>query len=458
MTTDEEQRVSELLHRSTPYPPRAVTVDTLQARRFTPRRRLRVAGARPWGPVLSGVAASAAVVGITLGFTALHTGPSAPPASTATPSAVTGQATPVSSGPVSPSRAATPTSVTRTTPTTPSASTASAPAPAPKRLSGPWQPVLIDHQQVNDISIQTDGTDLYAQLFGNRGVTLARIDPMTGAVLAHRTNLKFIRIVVAAPALWTTTVPTGNTIKIIRYDLKTLRPMRSLSYPLPQRANQKDDPVLAADSARHRLYLGAGNTVTVLNANDGQVLSRLTLPGGSITGLAVDPDAATLYAGQHSGTQANGYNYGPVTLASYALASGQLTHTAAAPHSFAAATNLLATAGGVFAMGGSGSGDPQQTDFFPAGDFEHPIPINDGGGGFSPIPTAAGTSIFTGGTNTVTCSNPATGNTRATTVLPHQTAVFYTGIVEVHGQFFTGYLADTATGIARITPPTHCTH
>lgn len=454
MTTDEEQRISDWLHRSAPYPPHAVTVDTLKTRRSTSHRRLRIGATRPWGPVVSGVAAVIAVAGITVGFTALHTGPSKPPATTSTPTAVNGQATPVIGGPIA-SESPTPTSVIRTTPTT-APTTPPASTSARTGVTGPWQPVLINRQHVDGMSIQTDGTDLYAELFAQHGSgrTLVRIDPVTGAVLALRTNLAFSHDIVLAPALWTATARADHTVRLNRYDLKTLRPLPALAYPSPLRVDDRDDPVLTADTARHRLYLGTGHTVTVFNAHDGRVLSQVTLPGGTITGLAVDPDASTLYAGQHSGPQANGYNYGPVTLSSYALPSGRLTHTAPAPHSFAAATDMLATAGGVFAMGGSGSGHPEQTYFFPAGDLRHSVPVNDGGGGFSPVPYAAGNSIYTGGTSAVTCSNPTTGTTRATTAL---SSGFYTGIVEVHGHFFTGYQGDTASGIARVTPPTQCT-
>jgi hypothetical protein len=439
----EERKLGDLLHRITPEPPRRVTVEQVAYRLVSeprlgrqPRGR-ESAGPRPrrggrvFSRALAPVLAAAAVVviaGASAGIAILansHHTPSSPAGGVAASTAIS--SAPVSS---SPSQTSSPTQ--QTTPTT-------------RIAGGPWGAELINHQTINQGSLVSANGSLYA--FGTG--TLDRIDPATGNVAATaQANPPLPNPpVIIGNTVWVLWSYSGGNVVLHAFDAQTLAPARSVLVPAIGPVAASGSNVVTSGPDGH-LYVAAGDTVAVVNPDNGQLIRRIYLTAGTSDSVAVSPDGSRLYVGV-GGTKVLIYDLSSDTV----ITSSSLAGTDSVG-------DLVATSGGVW--GTTGTGMSEWTWFAPSGDLARAVRIGAGaGGGFASLPSYSAGVVWVGGSHTLSCANPANGRVLDTVTLPtDHNAVEYFSSPAVSGGRAYSYYSDDASqlsGLVRMTPPAACT-
>jgi hypothetical protein len=427
----EERRLSEVLHRVTPEPPRGVTVEDVasrlagQAGHREPRRRR----GRAWAPVLA--AASVFVVAGASAGIALMTTSGHSPSSQAGATPGSASASSVSS-PASPSPTAT--------------STYPPPSSIPR---GPWAAELIAHQMLDPDSLVSGGDSLYATGAG----ALDRIDPATGTITARAPlgSLPTGPPLVLGNTVWLVSYYGGGSVVLHGYDAQTLAQVTSVTVPSIGQVSPAAQGVLASGPDGH-LYLAAGDTVAVLDPATSQVIRRIYLTAGAASSVAVAPDGSKLYVGIALSSSS------PFRLLIYDLANGTEVG-ASTMNTGGGAGNLVATSGGVW--GTAGVGMSEWAWFAPDGDLSRSIQVGGGGGGgrYS-IPTLSAGTVWISGSRTLVCASPATGAPLATARVPADGALEDFGsIAAISGRAYAYYQSDAAqlAGLARMTAPLACT-
>jgi PQQ-like domain len=438
----EERRLSDLLHRAAPEPPRRVTVEDVafrmantagQSRARSPRSRpgLRLLG-RGWAPVLA-AASVIAVAGLSAGaavvLTSHHSPTSAGNGNVVNPTQSASSAPATSA--VSPTQSTTP------------AATAKSPVAIP---GGPWAAELLDggHQTLTQGSLTGSGDSLYAYSSGY----LVRLDPATGSVLAQTPFSSAVPNppVIVGNTVWTVLGYSGGNVTLRGFDATTLAVVRTVLVPAFGQVSSDAQGVLAA-SPDGRLYVAAGVTVAVVDPSSGQVIRRFDLTAGTAGSVAVSPDGTTLYIGVGS-FQLLVYDIGSGT------EKGSSTMNIGGPGG-----NLVATSGGVW--GTIGVGMSEWVWFAPDGDLRFAHRESTGAGaGFGSLPSYSGGVVWIGGSHTVECANPANGQALATATIPADNGVvqYFGSPTVADGHAYADYQDSNSqqAGLAQMTPPSAC--
>ena len=433
---NEERRLADVLHRMTPEPPRPVTVEQVAYRLVSeakhgrqprpgrePRPR-RGGLSRAWAPALA-AAAVVVIAGASAGIAVLANSHHNPPSTGAggAPSSSS-----VSSASVSPSQTS-----SSTPQTTPGTSIA----------GGPWGAELINHQTFDQVGpVSADGS-LYA--YGNNG--LDRIDPATGAVVAtapYNPPLPNPPVIVGN-TVWVVWSNSGGNVVLHGYNAQTLTQTASVLVPATGPVSSTASNVLTAGPDGH-LYVAAGVAVSMLDSN-GQLIQRIYLTAGTANSVAVSPDGNTLYVG-----------VGGFKLLVYDLSSDTVVSSSSLKDTNSGG-NLVATSGGVW--GTTGVGMSEWTWFAPSGELGRAVRIGAGAGaGFASLPSYSGGVVWVGGSHTLTCANPATGQVLDTATLPtDHSVVEYFGSPAAVGDHAYAVYQDNASqlsGLVRMTPPAVC--
>jgi hypothetical protein len=404
----EERRLSELLHETTPVPPRLVTVEDVAARlaRRSAVARRQPPGRWPWVPLLA--AASVTLIAVTAAVTAAilrADNRSARPHITTSPAV---------------------------------------------RIHAPWRARLLGPKPVMG-SLISAGNALY----GFIPPWIVRIDPATGAVAARTKYDSLWLPFVATNALWIPSVPAGNgraPVVLHRFDLTTLQPLPPVSVRLSGvNGRSKGAAITVAGHSAHSLFVGAGNTVAVLDPVTRRVVRRIHVSGGQVVALAVAPDGTRLYVGVTANGDSELQVRNPVTGALLAQP---------VPMGLPGRGILglfVATAGGVWATTGSGM---EETVFFtPASDLGHQRTVGTGGGGLVISTSVGGGAVWVGGPDRISCADPVTGHIRASAAVParYGSKASLGSVAYVHGQAFAIYYSAAQSGLVRIYPPRVCT-
>ena len=432
----EERKLGDLLHQITPEPPRPVTVEQVAYRLVSEPKLRREPRPRRRGPLfsraLAPVLAAAAVVviaGASAGIAVLanshHTPPSSAggaPASSATSSATASS---------SPSQTSSPTQ--QTTPTT-------------RIAGGPWGAELINHQTFSQGSLVSANGSLYA--FGTG--TLDRIDPATGNIAATaQANPPLPNPpVIIGNTVWVLWSYSGGNVVLHAFDAQTLAPIRSVLVPAigPVAASSGSNVVTSGPGGH--LYVAAGETVAVVNPDNGQLIRRIYLTAGTSDSVAVSPDGSRLYVG-----------VGRTEVLIYDLSSDTVI-TSSSLAGTDSVGDLVATSGGVW--GTTGTGMSEWTWFAPSGDLARAVRIGAGaGGGFASLPSYSAGVVWVGGSHTLSCANPANGRVLDTVTLPtdHNVVEYFSSPVISGDHAYSDYQdnASQLSGLVRMTPPAACT-
>jgi len=436
---NEERRLTDILHRITPEPPRPVTVEQVAYRLVSEPRlgrqtrlgrepRPRRGGlSRAFAPALA-AAAVIIIAGASAGLAVLANSHHTPPAA----SGGTPASSSVSSVSSSPSQTSPPGT---TTPVTGSA-------------VGPWDAQLINHQTFNQLSLVSADGSLYA--YGNG--TLDRIDPATGAIAATARYSPPLPNppVIVGNTVWVVWSYGGGNVVLHGYDAQTLAQTASVLVPATGPVSTVGDGVLTSGPNGH-LYVAAGVTVVEVDPATGQIIQRIYLTAGTASSVAVSPDGGTLYAGVGSSAS--------FKLLVYNLAANNTVAGSSSLTSGGAGGDLVATSGGVW--GTTGSGMSEWTWFAPHGDLSRAVRVGGGaGGGLVSAPSYSGGVVWVGGSRTLTCASPANGQALASVSVPadHGVAELFTSPVVAGDHAYSLYVNNQAqrSGLVRMTPPAAC--
>jgi len=464
----EERQLAEMLHRVTPEPPRRVTVEDIAFRLANeagatreyrlprgrrgeyrePRAGRREPGghrepggsrgpgrpwSRGWAPALA--AASVFVIaGASAGIATLAT-------------AHHGPATSADGIPTSPASVSSPPATTTTTPSQPSASTG--PTWPPEQVAGGmWGAELINRQAFTPGSLAAapDGHSLYAISQGY----LDRINAVTGEVVNEVPYTSPIsgfpnRPAVTGTTVWVLTSYSGTSVVLAGYSITTLAPAGTVTVPVTGQVPSQPQGVLAS-GPDGRLYVAAGTSVAVVDPGTRQVTQRISVPG-QVNSLAVNGEKLAVAIGAFQ-------------LKVYDLVTG--AQIASSSLNFGGAGgNLIATPGGVW--GTVGVGMTERVWFAPNADLSQVVMVSQGAGaGLYSAPAYGGGAVWLGGSHTLACANPDTGQVMARTTIPagNNGVVEYFGSVTVpgSGRVYALYQNQAArqSGVATLTPPAAC--
>ena len=436
----EERQLAEMLRRVTPEPPHRVTVEDVAHRLAdaggpgrTGHREPRAGRGFPgwnhsWAPVLA--AASVFVVagasaGIAVGLTSHHGSP--PPASQ-----VNSSSAPASSSASSASAA----------PSQPSAGPTFPPQPV---AGGMWGAELINRSTFTQDSLVSGADSLYATSQGY----LDRISPVTGNVVATASYNAPIPgpPVVLGSTVWAVSSYAGSDVALTGYDAKTLVRVASVTVPVSGQVSAVAGGVLTSGPDGD-LYVAAGGSVAVVNPGTRQVIRQISVSAGPVNSVAVAPDGGRLYV-----------STGSFELLTYNLGTGALLRSSAAADIGSGGGNLVATSGGVW--GTVGVGMTERVWFAPDANLTQVVLVGEGAGaGLDSVPAFSGGAVWIGGSHTLECANPDTGQRRASVTIPTDGGVVeYFGSITVTGGHTYGYYQNQQAqqfGVVTLTPPGAC--
>jgi len=392
--TRQERQLAEMLHRVTPEPPRGLTTEDVAARvagQAGPRERhARLTSpsrgwTRKWAPVLA--AASVFVVisvsaGAVVGLTSHH---SPAPVRGSRPTA-TGSASSQVSSP-SPGQ------------------TSVGPSFAPKSVAGGiWGAELINHQKppFTQDTLAGGADSLYTLAPGY----LDRINPGTGQVVA-RVPFQASGTeppVVVGSTVWVVSSDTDTDVVLEDFSGQTLASLGSVRVPVTGQLSGTPAGVITSGPDGH-LYVAAGSAVAVVDPGRG-VIKTIPVSAGPVSSVAVSPDGTKLYV-----------STGSFELLTYDVATGANIGSSSAQGIGSFIGNLVATAGGVW--GTVGVGMSEWTWFAPSANLDQLIRASqEVGAGADSVPTYSGGVVWLGGSRTLECVNPDTGQELASVAIP----------------------------------------
>ncbi len=443
----EERQLAEMLRRVTPEPPRGVTVEDVAFRlaneagqvRGGPRggRARRGLGGGPgrgrgWAPVLA--AASVVVVaGASAGIAQLashHSHANSPGDGMPSSFSASASTVPSSAGPSQPGASI-------------------QPSWPPERVAGGmWGAELINRQSFTQVSLTVGAGSLYAISQG----FLDRINPVTGEVMTEVAYTSPIpnlpnRPVVTGNTVWVLSSYSGTSVVLTGYHATTLAPAGTLTVPVSGLVSSEPQGVLTSGPDGN-LYVAAGSAVAVVNPQTHQVTKRIATPG-QVNSLAVDAGGNKLAVA-----------IGAFRLIAYELVTD--TQILSSSANFGGpGGNLIATSGGVW--GTVGVGMTERVWFAPNANLSHVVMVSQGAGaGLDSVPTYSNGAVWIGGSHTLACADPVTGQVRASTVIPTDNSVVeYFGSVTADtgtGRTYALYQNQAAqqSGVATLTPPAAC--
>lgn len=449
--TIEEQRLSELLHRLTPEPPRTVTVESVAIRlanknapargagrgaapmsRGEPNGGSRFSGRGRLTPLLAAaavvvIAGASAGVAVALSSNTTKT----PSALSGVSSSATSQAATVSPSPAQPG--------------------SSQPSPEPVAsgqpvTNGTWDSSVVASVTLTDGTLVSSGDSLYAFTPSN----LLEIDPSTGQTTHEAPSDGFPgqAPVIAGNKVWEVTT-YGGGIGLSGYSVQTLAADGTITVPASGALSGNPEGVLAAGPDGN-LYMAAGTAVVEVNPSSGSVVRRFPVPGGTVNSVAVSPDGGQIYAGIGSGL------FRIVELD----ASSGATLASASVGGSQSGGDLVASPGGVWFT--TSGGTAERIWFAPSGSLSSARLVEGPAvGGDEAVPTYADGAVWVGGTKKLECLDPDTGQVRASSLVPSDDQV-PEGIGDVAtagGHVFALYENNRTEfgGVAVLSPPAACT-
>jgi hypothetical protein len=438
--TIEEEQLSEMLHRLTPEPPRAVTVEDIAIRLanqaspgHTQVLRVGKRGRPRWMPALA-AASVVLVVGASAGIAAALTSHHGKP----TPASTGGGNSPQSSSASSPA------------PSTPGPT-----HPAEPRIpvaNGIWGASLINHQALVSHSLVGSGNSLYAMTVDG---VLVRFDSASGTILQQASiGAQVVNPpVVAGNTVWLASSAGSGSVVLHGYNATTLAPAGSIAVPAEGPAAGSPEGILATGPDGN-LYVAAGSSVVVVSPSSGSVIRRIQVTGGHADSVALSPDGSKLYVGANAN--------GAFSLLVYDAATGTPRSSSAmaqAGVSGYVGGYLVATSGGVWFT--TGVAMNQQAWFAPAGDLSSSRSVTSGAdGGLDSVPTYVNGVVWIGGTQKLECLDPSSGKVRGSAAIPSDAGVteHFGSIAYAGGHAFATYQDDHAqrAGVAVIVPPSTC--
>jgi PQQ-like domain len=439
--TIEEEQLSEMLHRLTPEPPRAVTVEDIAIRLanqaspgHTQVLRAGKRGRPRWMPALA-AASVVLVVGASAGIAAALTSHHGKPA----PASTGGGNSPQSSSASSP------------VPSTPVSSTPAATHPAEPRIpvaNGIWGASLINHQALVSHSLVGSGNSLYAITVDG---FLVRFDPASGSIL-QQASIGMPAVnppVVAGNTVWLAFPRGSSAVLVDGYNATTLAPAGSITVTAEGQVASSPEGILATGPDGN-LYVAAGSSVAVVNPSSGSVIKRIPVGFGPIDSVAVSPDGSKLYVALNHG---GGFNLLVYNVATGAALRGSTLGDAGD------GGYLLATSGGVWFT--TGAAMTQRVSFARGASFGSTITITSGAdGGLDSVPTYVNGVVWVGGTQKLECLDPSSGKVRGSAAIPSDAGVteHFGSIAYAGGHAFATYQDDHAqrAGVAAIIPPGTC--
>jgi hypothetical protein len=295
-------------------------------------------------------------------------------------------------------------------------------------------------------SLAGGGNALYAFSTDN----LLEIDPSSGHTTHQAPSNGFPgqAPVIAGNKVWEVAT-YGGSVGLNGYTMATLAADGSITVPVSGAGSGNPDGILTAGPDGN-LYLAAGSAVDELNPSSGSVIRQFPVPGGTANSVAVSPDGSRIYVG------VGGASYRIVELnrsTGAVVASG----SEGANESGGA---LLATSGGVWFTNNG------RVWFAPASDLSGARLIaGPAGGGDEAIPTYANGAVWVGGTKKLACLDPATGQVRASFLVPtsEQAPGGIGDITSAAGHVFALYvdtrtaMAGQVTGVDVLSPSAACT-
>ncbi len=305
--TIEEQRLSEMLHRLTPEPPRGVTVEDVAIRlanKNAPARGARMSGGRAAGGRADGgqpgggqpggfrprrgrlvpLLAAAAVVVIAGASASVAVALSSH--TSKTPSAAGGGVL-STGGPVSTATSAA-SSPAQSASTHPSGTPGVSGQPA---ANGPLLYSVVGTVAVTEATLASDGKSLYAFNTNN----LVEIDPSTGKIVhqAPADGFPGQAPVIAGNKVWEVTSYGGSSVALSAYNEQTLAADGTIAVPASGSASGDPASVLTA-GPNGNLYLAAGSAIEEVDPSSGSVVRQFTLPG-TANSVAVSPEGSRIY-------------------------------------------------------------------------------------------------------------------------------------------------------------------
>jgi YVTN family beta-propeller protein len=435
----EEQQLADMLRRVAPDPPRRVTVEDVAFRLAdqasgSRHRRYREPRARQggrgwgWAPVLAAAASVFVVAGASAGVVEVMSSHHAPSSSGSV------------INPTSPSAA------THSATATQGPSSTGQPTWPPQRVAnGMWGAELITHDTFNQDSLTSGNGSLYAISEGY----LDRIDPATGNVVegARASTAVPNPPVITGNTVWLVSSYADHSVVLDGYDGKTLARVASVTVPVSGQVSTTSGGVLTTGSGGY-LYVAAGHSVVVLNPSTRQVVKQISVPAGPVGSVAVSPDGSKLYV-----------SVGAIELLTYSLATDAQLGSSAMTDITSSAGNLVATAGGVW--GTAGVGMSEWTWFAPHGDLTRVARIGTGaGGGLVSAPAVSGGTVWVGGSHTLACASPATGQVLRSVTIPTDGGVveYFGSATVTGGRTYALYLDNRSqqAGVVTLAPPAAC--
>jgi PQQ-like domain len=442
----EERQLSDLLHRLTPEPPRPVTVEDVAFRLANQAgrgSRLRVREPRPrrgrtWGRGVRGLAPVLAaasvflVAGASAGIAVMMTSNHRPASA---------------GGNLNTASASVPTSASSAPTQAQTSGQSTLPSLPLPTTEAPWGAKLIQQQTLSQDSLVSGDGSLYAVSPNS----LDRIDPATGAIVGTTAYSAPIPNppVVLGDTVWIVWSYGGGLAVLHGYDASTLAQVASWTVPGIGQVSSTAQGVLTAGPDGH-LYLAAGGTVAVVDPATGHVVQRITLQAGPASSVAVSPDGNTMYVA-----------VGAFRLLVYHLAGDHATEIgSSALRLDGAGANLVATSGGVW--GTLGVGITEWVWFAPGGDLARWVRVGQGAGaGLASVPTYSAGAVWIGGSHTLYCADPATGQVLASAGIPTGNDIleYFASVTVTGGQAYAYYLdaVNHLAGVVRMTPPAACT-
>jgi sugar lactone lactonase YvrE len=217
--------------------------------------------------------------------------------------------------------------------------------------------------------------------------------------------------------------------------------------PVAGQLSSTPEGVLASGSDGY-LYVATGSSVAVVNPSTHQVMKRISVPAGPVTSVAVSPDGSKLYV-----------SVGAIELLTYSLATDAEVASSAMTDLTSAAGNLFATSGGVW--GTTGVGMTELAWFAPDADLTRMVRLGAGvGAGLDSIPTFSGGTVWIGGSRTLECASPVTGQVLASATIPTDGGVVSNvgSVTVTDGRTYAYYqnLRAQQAGVTTLTPPSAC--
>jgi YVTN family beta-propeller protein len=443
----EERQLSNMLRRVTPEPPSRVTVEDVAfrlANQAAGSRRHREPRGRPgspghgspgrgswgrgWAPALAAAASVIVVAGASAGIATVVTS---------------------HRGPVSSAGGASPSASVSTSASSPAPSqlpTSEGPSSPPERVAnGMWGAELITRDTFNQDSLTSGPESLYATAPGY----LVRINPANGEIVNSAPYIPSIANlpIITGNTVWVVASYAGRSVVLHGYDGKTLAQVASVIVPVAGQVSTAASGVLTTGSGGY-LYVAAGRSVAVVNPSTHQVIKQISVSAGPVSSVAVAPDGSKLYVSTST-----------FDLLIYNLATGAKLGSSAIPGLTSTAGNLVATSGGVW--GTTGVGMTESAWFAPDADLTRMVRLSTGAGaGLSSVPVISGGTVWIGGSHTLVCANPATGQVLKSVTIPTDGSVVeYVGSVTITGgrayAYYLNYRSQQA-GVVALTPPGAC--